>query len=475
MNRSLLIVICDFLLLSLLALARFDEPEEAQPPPQAQQAQADIDPAERDLLAALRMSLESEQVEREQLTADLEERARALEEERRRAEELARTSSVLEGERERLERLRQQLEEDRARLAGEVTQTREQLQMTSEERARLRENIAAAQERQRMLQEQLQAREQALAEERQRAQQLQQQREEAERERAILSTRLEAASVAQQRMEGEITTLRSERQAAQEQAQRLATNVGELAQAQQTTRQELTQEIRLSTPLSSNQIFDRFLRSRVPAGFTSSESALLGPLTHNYAPYSVLVESPDGSIHALMEASETPFVPSNLDQVRAVSGQLQVGRQRLDIAEVGFLQSDPRIVAVPVTQAQAEAAGIKPYNLEQNPMRFQEVVVVQAVGDRYAEASVKLDPSAPGYLRVPTSVTNRIFGSFSPSRGDLVFSKNGDLIGFMVSNGRAVILRSTALAARMPIGNAFSPGTATLLEPALESRIPPEA
>lgn len=474
MNRSLLLVICDFLLLSLLALARFDDPsvveqqEEPRPPP-IEEAVTD------DLVAVLRQSLEAEQVEREQMASELDERARALAEERRRAEELTRRQSVLEGEQERLERLRQQLEQERTKLTSEVASTREQLQMTAEERTQLRESIAAAQERQRLLQEQLQAREQALEAARQQQVEIQQQRETSERERAILATRLESAQVAQQRMETEITTLRTERQAAQQQAAELAQNVGQLAEAQKTVKQEIAQEIRQATPLSSNEIYDRFLKSRVPAGFTSAEAALLGDITRTYTPFSVAVEGADGKVYTLFEASETPFRPSDLDQLRSVTGQLQVGRQRINVPEVSFLGADPRIVAVAIPRETIEAAGIEPYKLEQNPMRFQEVVVVQASGDKYGEAGAKLDPTVQGYINIPSSATSRLFGSFTPSRGDLVFSRSGDLIGFMVSNGRAVILRNTRVTATLPIGASFSRSTAESLEPVLEATIPAEA
>ena len=59
MNRSLLLVICDFLLLSMLALAKFDEPEEAQQQQVTEAVQHDT-LADQDLIDVLRMSLESE-------------------------------------------------------------------------------------------------------------------------------------------------------------------------------------------------------------------------------------------------------------------------------------------------------------------------------------------------------------------------------------------------------------------------------
>ena len=39
-----------------------------------------------------------------------------------------------------------------------------------------------------------------------------------------------------------------------------------------------------------------------------------------------------------------------------------------------------------------------------------------------------------------SKIFSRIFGEFSPSRGDLVFSKTGDLLGIMVNNSYCVMI-----------------------------------
>ena len=68
MNKTLLLILCDFLLLNLLALTRWDKNESPPPtiPPQAAAASA-----KDDVLAALRLSLEEERTNREKLARDL--------------------------------------------------------------------------------------------------------------------------------------------------------------------------------------------------------------------------------------------------------------------------------------------------------------------------------------------------------------------------------------------------------------------
>ncbi|HAV63961.1 MAG TPA: hypothetical protein DCY13_16540, partial [Verrucomicrobiales bacterium] len=71
MNKALLIIICDFLLLSLLSLARFDEVPVDQQPDQA--PPSDQVTSQSDLMDALQTALEQEQRNREQLQSELEE------------------------------------------------------------------------------------------------------------------------------------------------------------------------------------------------------------------------------------------------------------------------------------------------------------------------------------------------------------------------------------------------------------------
>jgi hypothetical protein len=45
-----------------------------------------------------------------------------------------------------------------------------------------------------------------------------------------------------------------------------------------------------------------------------------------------------------------------------------------------------------------------------------------------------------------------LFGKFNPSRGDLVFSRTGDLLGIMVNNTYCLTLHNFVAAATIPFG-----------------------
>ena len=77
MNKTLMLVICDFLLLSMLALARFDPPEER--PDVTLDATAASATAEAELISLLEESLQSELESRSGLSDDLTETRQDLE------------------------------------------------------------------------------------------------------------------------------------------------------------------------------------------------------------------------------------------------------------------------------------------------------------------------------------------------------------------------------------------------------------
>ena len=67
--------------------------------------------------------------------------------------------------------------------------------------------------------------------------------------------------------------------------------------------------------------------------------------------------------------------------------------------------------------------------------------MISGGGKGYGEVSFKLDPSQPGFVRVDNRFFKRLFGDFAPSRGDLVLSKTGELLGMMVNSDYCAVLK----------------------------------
>jgi hypothetical protein len=446
MNRSLLIVLCNFVLLCMLALVRFEKAAPGSLPAHASLAAPIAEVSRADIVDSLKESLKDEQDTKADLARMLDARAAELDRERTRTEALEQEKSRLQGEQERLERLRKELEADRASLAGQV-------QMSTAERDRLRDQIAAAEAREKLIVEQLAARDEELKKAKSDIATLQDEKSAAERDNALLAGRLEGAQEVRTRLEAEVNSLRADKITASAQTAKLAENVGQLAQAQKDAGAAISKEIQQSAPLSLNEIFDSFRRNRAVLHFATVESALIGESDAAYERYTVLACRPNGHVAALCESAATPLKLSVISSLRSIKAEMVVpGKKAFPIVSAGFLRADPRIVAFP---AQEAARVLDCFQIEDNPLRFATAVVVTAGGERYGEAPIRVMPGTSRYIEVQTIVANKLFGSFAPTEGDIVFSLRGRLIGFMVSSGRAICLSDLSEATTLNFGSAF--------------------
>src|SRR5690606_27661341 len=140
MNRTLLLILCDFLLLNLLALTRWEQAEPTRPeqrPSVRVGGDGEQTTPQEDVADVMRLSLEDERAAREALEqrlgetqAQLQERAQTAEQLEARSTELA---STLSETRETAEELRQRVEQA-ARDAATSRERMEQLQRDLEQR-----------------------------------------------------------------------------------------------------------------------------------------------------------------------------------------------------------------------------------------------------------------------------------------------------------------------------------------------------
>src|SRR4030095_9028199 len=85
------------------------------------------------------------------------------------------------------------------------------------------------------------------------------------------------------------------------------------------------------------------------------------------------------------------------------------------------------------------------YPLAADPYKFSEAVLIDGGGRGYGEVGFKLDATEPGFVRVDNRFFKRMFGDFSPKRGDLVFAKTGEMLGIMVNNDFCAVLKNFAV------------------------------
>lgn len=432
MNKTLLLILCDFLLLNLLALTRWEKAEPPRPKlPPVPELAANAVTKDQDLVETMRQSLADEQTARDEL-----------------AQKLSAADSALTAREQSLT----QLQAERMRLAQEKEATSAQLATTQKTAAQLQQQLSSATQEATMTKEQLAQLQRALADK----------QAEADRQKAALSALEQAHAEARKQIEGltmavvvaeqekkdlqqtadslktQVQAERTERLKVQESNAQLAQGVGQLAQKSG----ELTKEIRENRPINANVLFNEFEANRVTAGFAATRKGLLGQVNRLKEANTVLVS--DGrQVYALLHIADTPF---SLNENGANWERLNInlghgGGARVAAQSMEFLAHDPRVVALPLTMADATTLGAKVYLLAVDPYKFPEAVLIDGRGRGYGEVGFKLDPNEPGFVRVDNRFFKRLFGDFAPKRGDLVFSKTGEFLGIMVNNDYCAVVK----------------------------------
>ncbi len=437
MNKTLLLVICDFLLLNLLALTRWEKAEPLRPShaPIPQQVSKGATNAENDLVETMRQSLADEQSNRTRLASELAQRTQAI---ASLESEKSLLSSSLQASQSKASSLDQQL------LITEKEAAARKARLDALERAlALREAEAKRQS------EQLAALQKAQADATNKIQDLSVAVKVADEEKRLL--RDTADSLKQQ-----VAAERLERQKVQETTVQLAQGVGKLA----ANSGELTKEIRDNRPINANVLFNEFLANRVSVGIQAvRDNSFLGSL-HRASETQCVIVSDGKQAYAVFHVNETPF--SYLDPFidwKTISVSIAHGTQHVSPTSLDFLSADPRIVAVPVDSAEIAALGAKVYRLAADPFKFPKAMLVNRGGKGYGEVPFQLDASNPGFVRMDNRLIKMLAGDFTPSRGDLVFSLNGDFLGIMVNSDYCAVLSSLIPAHSLTLPNTANEDT----------------
>jgi X-X-X-Leu-X-X-Gly heptad repeat protein len=432
MNKTLLLILCDFLLLNLLALTRWEKAEPPRPKlPPVPELAANAVTKEQDLVETMRQSLADEQSTRDEL-----------------AQKLATADSNLAAREQSLA----QLQAERTRLAQEKAATASALQSTQQTAQDLQHQLTSATQEAALTKDQLAQLQRALAE----------REAEAERQKVALAALEKAHADARKQIEGltmavvvaeqekknlretadalksQVAAERTERIKVQETTTQLAQGVGQLAEKSG----ELTKEIRENRPINANVLFNDFQANRVTAGFAAARKGLFGQVNRTKDANTVLVT--DGrQVFAVLHIADTPFslTENGADWEKLAIGLSRPGGTQANAPELRFLAHDPRVVALPVSLADATALGAKVYPLAADPFKFPEAVLIDGNGRGYGEVGFKLDPAQPGFVRVDNRLFKRIFGDFAPKRGDLVFSKTGEFLGLMVNSDYCAVVK----------------------------------
>jgi hypothetical protein len=498
MNRTFLIVICDFLLLTLISTARLDRMPNVnmQPigqlrletytgptvPQQAPPANAPaIDPRAADIIDAMKSTLEEERSSRDQLASALSKTEQAL----RSQEELAaarerqleakeQEARIIEQARNRLATQFTEAQTNLARFQQQLAATATEAKIAQQRLGQVEEQYAGAQknlvqlerelsststeaklarERLGQIEADLQSRQSEADQARQRIEQVERLRQTAELEREKIAGQLKVAETEQRLTQQQLAATQQDKEQIQKVATELAEGVVQFAEKQG----ELTKEIRENRALSGNTIFAEFITNRVNTDFRAYRSGLLGRTVSKDSQARTVLISEGTQTYALYHVEDTPFRIEEFgrDWERFIV-HLYRGATILPMQKILFLSMDPRVVVIPVPEGQAKKLGTRVYKTVADPYKFQDALLIGVDEGYYGECRFSVDPANRGYLKMDRNALGRLVGKFNPSRGDLVFSKSGEIIGIMVNKQYCAVLNNFVPTATLPTNTDLS-------------------
>jgi hypothetical protein len=493
MNRSILIVICDFLLVSLVAFTTVDVNKMADQGPRGIKLEMVTNRVDssKDITAVMRLALDEERRNRDRLVGELTKtrdtlaRQQSLLGERDKQvqsvqQAMAALEKQLQASQQELTRRDQRLQASQQELAErdkrvqvfqqELAAREQQGSQLAQQRAALQEQLAAAEASLTNLSQQLHettaqsiisgerlaAFEDLVSKQTLQSSNLQQQlaalamtNEVVLAERQRLGTQLAVAETEKRFAAEQVGHMQEEVKIEREEKARLADGVKELAAKSG----DLAREVRENRSLVPNNIFYDFATNRVQAHFSAVRGLLFGETTKNKETETVLV-SDSSSVYALCHVHDTPLTlwePGT--DWEGLTGTLSRNTATCPIRSVSFCLADPRVVLIPVTPEDAARLGCKIYKVSTEPYKFQDAVLVGTHEDYYGECRFQIDLSTPEYVKLDRSFLKGLIGKFNPSRGDLVFSKAGEILGVMANSSYCLMLRNFSPEATFQFGD----------------------
>jgi chemotaxis protein histidine kinase CheA len=495
MNKSLLLVVCDFLLLSLLGFVQFDVPEDASAKVESFEEAAAASKPEDDLIEALKLSLEEEQKAKTELASDVsqseEEINRKAEELRQKeealkklaqeqkellenqekikqqlaltekeklereealqktektlelamktADELVKENQDIQSEKRRLEELKQQIERKADLVESELSKTIEDKEKINQTLSEIELAKKREFERNQLIQSELNEKEQE-------AQRLRIQLESSEREKAQIS---EALALARDQVKVE----REERQILHKQTERLTEEVTDLVS--NTT--EIRNEVKELQTLTVNEIYQRYDSNKVALSLNFTIGGIFGTKQVQQNWDSIILKHNE-LLFTVFNTVNSPLEPDGYtDSILNITGEIIAGGVKTTITRIGFLSDDSRIAIIPISSRFIEASKITSFPISIKPFGHASASLINTDKDQFGETTFKLNPSLPQYLKMDSKVLSKLFGDFAPTSGDMVFTLKGEFLGIMSNSDYALKIRDLNVEDSINLSERFSP------------------
>ena len=509
MNRSLLLVVCDFLLLSILALARFDVPKDAVIAQDDQKVVskevverisdgenyddvvAELEATNETLLENLSSDKDDLVEQKLKLEAEIAQRQKELEQ---KEQEIASKDAVIEGNKEaldlakkeaqELESQRKEIERKREELLQSNAASKKELELLaknleqakkqSEELAELKSKkekeaeaarleLAASVERAKAQELAAAEAKALLIEEKKRSDELIASTAKIDQKIDSLNKGLDGVGKDLKSVgEGlvgvgeKISTVSDDVSSVKEGVYKVEKDVQESVEVQKENFRKLNER----QTRSVNEIFTRYEQNKVSLDliYTHKSGIFQTNRDDKFSVDTILMV--DGNfVYALVHAKDSPFrVEFNPRKLVSVTGQITGPKfkEPLQVKEIAFMD-DPRIIIVPLYANPQELAktGIELFNAPENPFLFDDAVVVDVKDGRFGQTKCLRDEKDGRYIEVDEKHFAFLTGAFNPGKGDLVFSQKAELLGIMVNGDYAFHVKN--------LGSRIHGGSRTLL------------
>jgi len=513
MNRSLLLVVCDFLLLSILALARFDVPEGAVIAQDDEKVVskevierisdgenyddvvAELEATNETLLENLSSDKDMLLEEKMKLEEQIAERQRELE---RKEKEIAARDQVIAGNEEailaakqeaaEMDAQRKEIEKKREELLKNNAASQKELELLAKNLAEAKkksEELAALKDKTQKEAESAKVElaatiEKAKADERAAEEAKAQLQEEKKRADALVATTAQLdkkIETLNQGLEGvgkdlkvvgqglagvgdKISTVSQDMKGVKDTVKGVGTQVESIQKDVEETaavQQENFKKLSERQTRSLNEIFTRYEESKVKLELSfKHKGGFLGAEKEDKFVMDTIIMVDGSFAYSLVHAKESPFRlsprPRSLISVNGTISSPKL-KQPITVKEVAFMD-DPRILIIPLYVNPSDlrkTTNIEFFNAPQNPYLFSEAVVVDSMQGRFGQTDFVRDEKDARYIKVSHNHFAFLTGSFDPGKGDLVFSQKGELLGIMVNNNYAFHVKN--LGARIHAGS----------------------
>jgi hypothetical protein len=220
-------------------------------------------------------------------------------------------------------------------------------------------------------------------------------------------------------------------------------------------RQNEKSEVSTRPPGISPGFLEEFASNHLALVFEATRTASFGRKNAQKSTTWCILCSDGSQTYALVHVDQLPFTSEKRKtDLSRLTATFQPDKGGFAGSRLGFLGADPRIFVIPMERTEASQYGKKIYPIATEPSRHYEVVIASTRADSYGECKIQADMGMAGHFKIDRDSLHSFGGLFNPSRGDLVFTKEGKLLGMMINDDYYALLNNSTTVEEVQLGDA---------------------